>query len=126
MAAGSGAVCANRSTSGVHTAVGAIALTRMFWLAYSIAALRVRPITPAFANVYGEMCNWPVRPAVEAVLTMLPPPVFSICAMQYFITKKKPSPSTPRTRCQSSTGMSCSGNCAPVTPALLKTTSMRP
>jgi hypothetical protein len=43
MAAGSGALCANRSTIGVHTVVGAIALTRMFEVAYSIAALRVRP-----------------------------------------------------------------------------------
>jgi hypothetical protein len=86
MAAGSGAVSANRCTSGVHTAVGAIALTRMFWPAYSIAALRVRPITPAFAKVYGEMLSCPVRPAVEAVFTMLPPPVVSICSMQYFMT----------------------------------------
>jgi hypothetical protein len=86
MAVGSGAVSANRWTSGVQTAVGAMALTRMFLAAYSIAALRVRPITPAFAKVYGEMCSCPVRPAVEAVLTMLPPPVSSICAMQYFIT----------------------------------------
>src|SRR5580704_15198495 len=65
MAAGSGAVCANRSTSGVHTTVGAIALTRMLRAAYSIAALRVRPMMPALANVYGEMFCCPVRPAVE-------------------------------------------------------------
>ena len=51
ISAGSGAVSMNRCTSGVMTTVGATALTRTPRAAYSIAAERVRPTSPAFENV---------------------------------------------------------------------------
>src|ERR671935_3011728 len=84
IASGSGASFANFSTSGVQTTVGAMALTRMFLSAYSIAADRVSPMMPALANVYDEMLIWPVRPAVDEVMTSLPPPVWSIAWTVYF------------------------------------------
>jgi len=60
-------------TSGVITTVGATALTRILFAAYSRAAERVRPITPALVNVYAEMLSWPVRPAVDEQDVVLEP-----------------------------------------------------
>ena len=51
-----------------------MALTRIPWRANSIAAVRVMPTTACLLAVYATRPGVPVSPAIDAVLTMAPPP----------------------------------------------------
>lgn len=58
---------------------------------YSTAAVLVNPSTPCFAAVYAGAFAKPMAPRMEATFTMGPPPVFTICAISYFMQRKTPA-----------------------------------
>src|ERR1700687_4256586 len=59
---------------GVHTNVGAIALTLMWWGAQSIDRLRVSAATDPLVAVYADWLGSDRTAACEARFTMRPPP----------------------------------------------------
>src|ERR1700722_3294717 len=69
-----------RETIGVSIAPGQIALTRMLCRPFSSAATFVIAITPALAAQYADELRKPTRPAIEAVLTIAPPPFLILWA----------------------------------------------
>src|SRR5439155_11164729 len=59
-------------SSSVPITAGATALTRIPWVATSLASALVSPMTPALAVEYGTSVGLPSLPAMEAMLTMRP------------------------------------------------------
>ena len=53
---------------------GATQFTRTPRCRYSSASARVSCTTPPFDAQYAALYGWPMRPALDAMLTMLPPP----------------------------------------------------
>ena len=62
----------------------------MLWEPYSIAADLVRPKTPCFDAQYAEPPPTPLIPAIEATLTILPAPCFSIYLISFCIQQNTP------------------------------------
>ncbi|MOA19686.1 hypothetical protein D3C78_1400880 [compost metagenome] len=67
-----------------------------------------------------------LRPKIEALLTMAPPPLCSMAAISYFIMYRTPLRLMSMTSEKSSTGVSCTSLNARCRPALLKAPSRRP
>jgi hypothetical protein len=65
-----------RATISVLINPGQTQFTRIFFCAYSRAAVLVRPTTPCFDALYAESCSTPTRPAPDAVFTIEPTPFF--------------------------------------------------
>src|SRR5204863_1731392 len=68
----------------VSTNPGASALIRIPRLAYSIPAAFDNPITPCFAATYALMPGSAIIPAIDALLTIAPPPAPSMYSISYF------------------------------------------
>src|SRR5436305_5369829 len=121
----SGYLALTDAVSGVPTNDGHTALTRMFFLTYSIAAFFVRPATPCLATTYAAAPGSATRPAADAVLTIDPPPSASMilisCAMHLHTDLRLMFMAMS----QSSSFMSATADSSPAMPALLNAQSRR-
>ena len=104
---------------------GATALTRMLSGATSRASWRVNPTIAAFAAPYGALNGCAVIAAIEATLTIEPPPAARRCGSVCLQERKVPPAWTPSIRFQRSSDHSSIGPKS-ACPAALKTQSMRP
>ena len=86
----SGCPATSLSTIGVLITPGAMALTLIPCFAYSSATVLVSCTIPPLEAQYALRPGEPTSPATDAVLIMLPPPLFSISGMQYFIPSHSP------------------------------------
>ena len=65
-----------------------------FFLHILSASERVKLSTPPFAALYAAEPGEPTQPYIDAVLTIVPPPVFNISRIDSRATKNTPSKST--------------------------------
>jgi hypothetical protein len=90
---------------GVSIAPGQTALTRMPSWAYSIAAVRVRPMTPCLLALQGEAFGEPRSASVDATLTIAPPsPCARIAGISARIASQVPRSLMATIRSQTSMG----------------------
>ncbi|OGK99095.1 MAG: hypothetical protein A3E31_15125 [Candidatus Rokubacteria bacterium RIFCSPHIGHO2_12_FULL_73_22] len=84
------------------------------------------PTTACLEAVYAMRFGVPRSPAIEAVLTIAPPPRPRSTGATTFMPSQTALTFTARTRSKVSSGYSTSGLTAPRTPALLKNASRPP
>ena len=79
-----------RSHIGVHSSPGQIAFTLMLCRASANACDCVRLIAPALDTLYGGLRSEPCRPAIDAMLIILPDPRSRICGVSASLTRAIP------------------------------------
>lgn len=114
------------SSIGVRVKPGHTAFTRIPKGPFSIAALRVSPMTANFVAPYGATLVTPWTPVLDAVFTTIPPPCARITFNSSRRQRKVPVRFTASTVFQESSVCSARGALAPSMPALFTAMSRRP
>ena len=110
----------------MRTAAGVIQFTVIFISASSFPSDFVRPMTPAFAALYGAALGLPSFPAIEAILTIRPYLFSLINGTRALQQRKVPFRSMSTTFIHSSIGNSQVLKFGPAIPALFTRISAPP